>query len=363
MTYRHLVLDAGGEVATLSLARAPANLLNIELLEELNDALLSLRSQKTLEVLILRGAAGTFSEGMDLADHSGDRVQRVIHLYMRLFETLRMMDAIEIAAVEGKAWGAGFELALGCNLFIAADNASFKLPETTYGLFPPIACAILPRVVPRRKAMEWILTGDEISAERLEHDGVINRLIPAADFERGLAEFVAQISAKSKPVLELAKRAQFEAYYSTFPEAMARVQSLYLRELMELQGGGKPKTPPPLPNAASAPVLRGATVMIFPVQNGIVPTHDAQARRWSVERAAGDAEITYWLKQTRARGRRVSACAGQAHRGSAVRRSREARSGVERKRCSGAGRRRDHRRAARQRERADRNRRHRSNGR
>ena len=234
MPYQHLNLEVDGEVATLRLHRPPANLLTIALLDELNDAMLSLRSQKRLEVLILRGSTECFSEGIDLEEHVPERVHRLMQVYMRLYETLRMMDVIEIAAVEGRAWGAGLELALGCNLFVAADNASFKLPETSYGVFPPIACAILPRVVPRRKAMEWILTGNEISAQRLEHDGVINHLIAAAEFERGLQDFVATITAKSKPVLELAKRAQFEAYYSTFPEAMSRVQSLYLRELMEL---------------------------------------------------------------------------------------------------------------------------------
>lgn len=234
MSYQNLKLDIDGEIATLTLNRPPSNLLDIETLDELNDAVLSLRSQNRLEVLILRGSRDCFSEGLDLAEHAPDRIHRLIQVYIRLFETLRMMDAIEIAAVEGKAWGGGFELALGCNLFVASDDASFKLPETSYGTFPPIACAILPRVVPRRKAMEWILTGNEISAERLEHDGVINRLIPAASFDAGLSEFVADITAKSKPVLELAKRAQFEAYYSTFLEAMSRVQSLYLRELMDL---------------------------------------------------------------------------------------------------------------------------------
>lgn len=239
MSYQYLKLDIESEVATLRLDRPSCNLLNIDVLEELNDAVLSLRSHKTLEVIVLRGTAPCFSEGMDLSEHVPERIQRLIAVYMRLFETLRMMDAIEIAAVEGKAWGAGFELALGCNLFVAADDASFKLPETTYGVFPPIACAILPRVVPRRKAMEWILTGNEISAARLEHDGVINRLLPADDFDAGLKSFVQEITAKSKPVLELAKRAQFEAYYSTFPEAMSRVQSLYVRELMALEDARK----------------------------------------------------------------------------------------------------------------------------
>lgn len=234
MQYRNLQLDVDGEVATLRLNRPPSNLLNIEMLDELNDAVLSLRSQKRLEVLVLRGSSDCFSEGLDLSEHVAERVHRLMQVYMRLFETLRMMDVIEISAVQGKAWGGGFELALGTNLFVASDDASFCLPQTRQGVLPPIACAILPRVVPRRKAMEWILSGNEISAQRLEHDGVINRLLPAADFDRGLADFVGEITAKSKPVLELAKRAQFEAYYSTFPEAMSRVQSLYLRELIQL---------------------------------------------------------------------------------------------------------------------------------
>lgn len=230
----HIDLAIAGEVATLRFNRPPANLFNIEMLDELNAALLSLRTEKRVEVLVLRGAQANFSDGLDLTEHDPEHVHRLIQVYMRVFETLRMMDAIQVAAVEGKAWGAGLELALGCNLFVAADDASFRLPQTGYGVFPPIACAILPRVVPRRKAMEWILTGGEISAQRLEHDGVINRLLAPDGFDAGVDAFVAEITAKSRPVLELAKRAQLESYYSTVPEALTRVQSLYLRELLEL---------------------------------------------------------------------------------------------------------------------------------
>jgi enoyl-CoA hydratase/carnithine racemase len=235
MAYQYLNLQVDGEVATLTLNRPPTNLLNIDVLEELNDAVLSLRANKRIEVLLVRGSPTVFSEGMDLAEHAAKRVQRLMHVYMRLFESMRMMDAIQIAVVQGNAWGAGFEFALSCNLFVAADNTSFKLPETGYGVFPPIACAILPRVVPRRKAMEWILTGNEIDAQQLERFGLVNRILPAADFENALQAFVAELTSKSKPVLALAKRAQLEAYYSTFTEAMSRGQSLYLHELMELE--------------------------------------------------------------------------------------------------------------------------------
>jgi enoyl-CoA hydratase/carnithine racemase len=237
MEYRRIRLDLSedSQCATLMLNRAPANLLNISMIEEINDALQSLRGYPWLEVLVIRGASGTFSEGMDLKEHVQKRVQRMLQVYLRIFETMRMLDMITVAAVEGRAWGAGFELALGCNLIVASETASFALPQVSQGLIPPVATAILPRVAPRRRAMEWILTGSQISARRLEHDGVVSRLLPVDAFDGPLDAFVAEITGKSGPVLQLAKRAQFEGYYSSFPDALQSIQTLYLRELMSLE--------------------------------------------------------------------------------------------------------------------------------
>jgi crotonobetainyl-CoA hydratase len=102
------------------------------------------------------------------------------------------------------------------------------------GVIPHIATIILPRVVPRRRAMEWILTGREVTAGELADFGLANRLFPSGSFEDRLDAFVGELTAKSGPVLQLAKRAQYEAYYSTYEEALYRVQNMYLRELMEL---------------------------------------------------------------------------------------------------------------------------------
>jgi enoyl-CoA hydratase/carnithine racemase len=138
------------------------------------------------------------------------------------------MDVVSIAGVEGRAWGAGFELALGCNLIVATETASFALPEIRIGLIPPIARRAAPYRAARR-AMEWILTGSAIGARRLEDHGVINRIYSVDAFDEPLAAFVAEITGKSAPVLQLAKRAQYEAYYSSFPDAMANIQSLYMK--------------------------------------------------------------------------------------------------------------------------------------
>ena len=235
MSQQFLRLEHSDEVATLTLQRAPANLLNIEMVEAMNEVLLGLRAHRSIEVLVIRGSRECFSDGFDLNELGSPRTQRLIQVYMRLFETLRMMDVIQIAAVEGRAQGAGFEVALGCNLLVAAENASFSLPETSMGLFPPIATVILPRVAPRRKAMEWILTGNQITAGELHHHGLVNRLLPPSEFEQQLNGLVSEIVSKSGPVLALAKRAQFEAYYSAFPDAMSRAQSMFLRDLMDLE--------------------------------------------------------------------------------------------------------------------------------
>jgi enoyl-CoA hydratase/carnithine racemase len=234
MDYEFIALEVDGKVATLRLGRPPAHLLNITMLEEINAALLSLRQFPELEVLVVRGNDGNFCQGMDLKDHNQRRVQRLIQLFTRVFELLRMTNVISVAAVEGNAFGGGFELALGCNLIVATEIATFALPQIKQGVIPPMAAAILPRVAPRRLAMEWILMGNSISAVRLAHDGVVNRLFEPEHFERRLGEFVTELTEKSGPVLQLAKRAQMEAYYASFSDAIASIQSIYIKELMTL---------------------------------------------------------------------------------------------------------------------------------
>ncbi|MGH7503653.1 MAG: enoyl-CoA hydratase/isomerase family protein [Longimicrobiales bacterium] len=224
-----------GPVVTVTLDHPPSNLLTIAVIEELNEVLLDVRDQLDLKVLLLRGSNGLFSEGFDLTEHTTDRVQRLLSVFLRIFEALRMMPVITVAAVEGRAWGAGFELALGCNLMVAAETATFALPQIKAGLIPPVASALLPRVAPRRHAMEWILTGNLINARRLEHDGIINRLLPEDHFEAHLDGFLRELTGKSGPVLQLARRAQVASYYGTFPEALANIQSIYLRELVDLE--------------------------------------------------------------------------------------------------------------------------------
>src|SRR5690554_598392 len=157
MAFQTIQLDIQDKVATLWFDRKPGHLLNIAMMEEINEALMSVREQRHLEVLVMRGMDRTFCDGLDLREHTQKRVQRLLQVFMRIFETLRMSNLISVAAVEGRALAGGFELALGCNLIVAAEDAIFALPQVKMGLIPPVAAAVLPRVAPRRRAMEWVL--------------------------------------------------------------------------------------------------------------------------------------------------------------------------------------------------------------
>jgi enoyl-CoA hydratase/carnithine racemase len=224
-----------GQVATLTLQRPPDNLLSLEMMEAINGALLGLRDARDLKVLVVRGSGTSFSSGIDLREHSRDRVTRLIQVFHRIFETIRMLDVVSVAAVNGRATAGGFALALGCNLVVARRSATFALPEVRHGLFPPVPCVILPRAAPRRKAMEWILLGEEITADELSAFGLVNRVVPDDDFEAALALVVNRLIGVSGPVLQLARRAQLESYSATYEEALFKVENLYLRDLLALQ--------------------------------------------------------------------------------------------------------------------------------
>lgn len=235
MTAGSVSVTYTNDVATLLLDRPERNLLNIELLEELNEVLLAVRKRAATKVLVIRGAGDTFCDGIDVEDLTPDRVTRLLHVFHRVFETLRMLDVILVAAVDGAARGGGFELALGCHLIAARESAVFALPEIRLGIIPPLACVVLPRIAPRRKAMEWILLGEDVPARELARHGIVARVWDDGEFEARFGQLVARLTEPSGPVLKLAKRAQIEAYYTTYEEALYKVENLFLRELMALE--------------------------------------------------------------------------------------------------------------------------------
>jgi cyclohexa-1,5-dienecarbonyl-CoA hydratase len=136
-----------------------------------------------------------------------------------------------VAVVEGAALGGGAEVALFCDLILMGPKGSFGVPEITLGFFPPIAAAALPRRIPRAVAMELMLTGDRIDAQRAYQVGLANAVLPAEGTEDAIRTFVGRVARGSGSVLRLAVRAVDQCDGIPLPAALDRAGAIFLADL------------------------------------------------------------------------------------------------------------------------------------
>jgi len=217
----HLEPDAGVLLITISRPEA-RNAVNTAVAEGIAAALELLDSDPELQVGILTGAGGTFCAGMDLKGFAtgerpwvGDRGFAGI--------TQRAARKPLIAAVEGYALAGGFEIALSCDLIVAASDARFGIPEVKRGLVAGAGGLIrLPKRMPYHLAMEMALTGDPISAERAFEVGVVNRLVEPGQAVGTAREIAATIARNGPLAVDASKRIVTGALDWTEEEAWAR---------------------------------------------------------------------------------------------------------------------------------------------
>jgi len=202
-SYDHLLLERDGAVATLTVNRPKVlNALNTPTLDELRRALLELRADDGVRVVIVTGAGEkSFIAGADInelaaqtpvagRDH-GLRGQHVLDLLENLGKPV-------IAAINGFALGGGCELAMACTIRLAADTAKLGQPEINLGIIPGYAgTQRLARLVGRGRALEILLTGDMIDAAEAHRLGLVNRVVPAADLMTEARALAAKLATKA----------------------------------------------------------------------------------------------------------------------------------------------------------------------
>jgi len=234
MTGQFVRLEQGGGTARVTLARPPLNVLHLAMLEELADALGAVRARGDAKVLVLAGAGRAFSAGVDVADHTPDRVGRMLALFHGVIRQLLALEMPVVALVHGAALGGGCELAIACDILLAAAGARFGQPEIRLGAFPPAAAALLPRRIGRQAALELILSGRIIDAVRAREIGLVSEVWPDDVFAVEGERYVGALAELSRPVLRLAKRAVDESLARSPSEAIERAERLYVRDLMRL---------------------------------------------------------------------------------------------------------------------------------
>lgn len=221
----HLLLETRERVALVRINRPQRmNALNNDLAREIGEALFAYDADPAIGCSIITGNDKAFAAGADIgamADWDYAKVYGEDYI-TRDWEAIRRVRKPVIAAVAGYALGGGCELAMACDLIIAADTARFGQPEITIGTMPGFGgTQRLPRAVGKSKAMEWCLTGRMIGAEEAERAGLVARVVPAADLEQEAFAIAAKIASFSLPVVMKIKEAINRAYESSLTDGLA----------------------------------------------------------------------------------------------------------------------------------------------
>ena len=232
--YEFLSVEVAEGMATITLNRPPVNVLHIPMMAELNGALETVRDDAGLAAVVLEAKGKAFCAGVDVSDHTGDKVGEMIRQFHGMFRKLALLDALTIAAVNGAALGGGCELATFCDIVLASERAKFGQPEVQVGVLPPVAACAFPPQIGINKAIELNAVGMTIGAREAQTIGLVNQVYPADEFAECVDNYLKGVRKLSRPVVRLAKRATAMVTREQVLSHLDRVERLYLDELMKL---------------------------------------------------------------------------------------------------------------------------------
>ncbi len=232
-SYQFIHFESAAGVARLTLNRAPANVLSLEMMDEISAALESLEYDRSIKLLLIAAQGKYFSVGFEIPDHTGDRAYMMLEGLRRIVENLGKVDRPVVAVVNGPATGAGSVIVAACDIVLAgALNAKFGHPEIRAGVFNTVAAALLPRLVGRKRAFEMLLGGGLLSAADAERVGLITRAVPDEKLEAEANALVQRFQEGSAPVLQCTRRAIAGGLDLPYGEAVRHAEDVYLNQLI-----------------------------------------------------------------------------------------------------------------------------------
>jgi enoyl-CoA hydratase/carnithine racemase len=213
------------------------NALNPEVTSALLQALRGADRDEEVRVVVLTGAGDkAFCAGGDLGGFVTDASTADQHAARgqlgAVFVSMQSLSKPVIARVNGPALGGGYGLMLAADIVVAAEDATMGTPEIDVGLWPHIITAVIQRNVPRKIALEMMLTGRRIDAREAERWGLVNRVVPRADLDSAVDEVVKSLAAKSPLILRLGKESFYRAQDMAFADALEFLNSMLTLNLL-----------------------------------------------------------------------------------------------------------------------------------
>jgi cyclohexa-1,5-dienecarbonyl-CoA hydratase len=233
--FQYIKLRVDGGVARMTLDRPEHNLLNEAMLRELADGISFAGERNDVKLILLDSACKVFCGGIDIGEYTSERVFQMLDAFHAAFSGMLEAAKPVVCVVNGPAIGGGAELAAFGDLVIATPKARFAQPEISIGIFPPLASTILPFLVGPKTALELVLTGEAVTAERALELGLVNRLVPEAKVEQTVNDLVSRITEHSGPVLAMAKKAILGGMGMSLRDGLKHSRNIFLNELYRLE--------------------------------------------------------------------------------------------------------------------------------
>ena len=230
MELENIIFKKANKIATITLNRPKfLNALCDQLIKEINYILDLLSKDDEVHVVILKGSDKAFAAGADINEMKD--LKLISHIkkdFIKPWEKISKFKKPIIASVAGYALGGGCEIAMMCDVIIAADNAKFGQPEIKLGTIPAAGgTQRLVKSVGKSKAMEMVLSGSTISAEEALSYGLVSKVVPIEDLDKETINLAGIIANNSLPILILAKEAILRSFESTLSEGMINERRLF----------------------------------------------------------------------------------------------------------------------------------------
>jgi cyclohexa-1,5-dienecarbonyl-CoA hydratase len=230
--YTSIELEKVAGIARINLNRPPLNVLNIAMMREICDAVSECQKDNSVKMLVIAGRGKAFSGGVDVADHTSDKVNQMTEVFHKMCSLVYKFPQPTLAVVNGHALGGGCELAICCDMIIASEAAKFGQPEIKLGVLPPIAAIVLPRIIGRKNALEIILSGELIDAREAQRIGLVNKVVPHEKLGELAQNMIDKFAALSGIVLRVTKQACSQGIDSDYDSVLKNVEKIYLHKLM-----------------------------------------------------------------------------------------------------------------------------------
>ncbi|MEQ8822883.1 MAG: enoyl-CoA hydratase [Filomicrobium sp.] len=223
MSYETIIVATSERVGQITLNRPEAlNALNSKLISELTDALAKFEADDSIGAILISGSEKAFAAGADIKEMAPKSYMDVYgEDFAANWDIAAHCRKPTIAAVSGYCLGGGCELAMQCDIIVAAETAKFGQPEITLGIMPGIGgTQRLIRAIGKAKSMELCLTGRMMDAEEAERSGLVARVFPAAELEAEALKIAGKIASMSLPATMMTKETINRAYETPLSEGL-----------------------------------------------------------------------------------------------------------------------------------------------